>query len=472
MTQGRRPKGTGTVRRTPAGRYRALFAFQPGTREEIDGSPFATREEAERALDGLLAELRAGGVPRGVSLRKVGAGLLDLRERDGYRSVTSERQRWGAYVATWELVDVPIQTITRADVREWLASLAQKGLATQTRRNALNLLRAAFAAALEAEHIEANPCADLRVRERGSIRETSTHLTMSEAGRLIEASGEAWSVTGEGDPFGHAAVLLAIYTGLRQGELRSLLWEDVHENHLVVRYGKPGKTTKSAKIRRVPLLEPARTVLAALPRVAAMVLPTARGCFRPCGRIVEHATWATWLRRARITRRVRWHDLRHTCATLLLTGALGRAWSLEEVKEMLGHSSVRVTERYAKATGTLAELAAREMSPALEGARRGASEGATGARPDPSVSAQAREILERRGWDSNPRMTVLQTLITSSNRGKMEALTQLTPLACSYLSAVAAGDPLHDRLGVELAGAALRLAEALAATPDGRAETA
>jgi integrase len=48
-----------------------------------------------------------------------------------------------------------------------------------------------------------------------------------------------------------------------------------------------------------------------------------------------------------ITRRVRWHDLRHTCASSLVAGWWGgRPWRLEEVREMLGHTSIKVTERY------------------------------------------------------------------------------------------------------------------------------
>jgi integrase len=50
---------------------------------------------------------------------------------------------------------------------------------------------------------------------------------------------------------------------------------------------------------------------------------------------------------AGITRRVRFHDLRHTCASSLVAGWWGRAWRLEEVKAILGHGSVTMTERYA-----------------------------------------------------------------------------------------------------------------------------
>jgi integrase len=58
----------------------------------------------------------------------------------------------------------------------------------------------------------------------------------------------------------------------------------------------------------------------------------------------------SWWDRARLEAglpELRWHDLRHTCAVALLAGWWGRRWSLDEIGALLGHSTVRVTERYA-----------------------------------------------------------------------------------------------------------------------------
>ncbi len=55
----------------------------------------------------------------------------------------------------------------------------------------------------------------------------------------------------------------------------------------------------------------------------------------------------TVLSLAGITRSVRWHDLRHTCGSSLVAGFWGPPQPLIVVRDMLGHSSVSVTEIYA-----------------------------------------------------------------------------------------------------------------------------
>jgi hypothetical protein len=55
---------------------------------------------------------------------------------------------------------------------------------------------------------------------------------------------------------------------------------------------------------------------------------------------------------------VRWHDLRHSCASSLVAGWWGRRWTLEEVKEHLGHSSITITQRYAHLAESALQVAA------------------------------------------------------------------------------------------------------------------
>ncbi len=393
-----RPNGTGSIDVTPTGRFRARFAFEGVKRESIDGSPFASYAEAEDALDALLRRLAASPVD-GMTLLRLGEKALARRDREGYRDIENDRNMWGCYVEKWDLATMPAKTITRGDVRDLLAGLrakkTKKPLATQTKRNVLNLLRGVFAYGCDAEIVNANPCTDLRVKSTGGTLETSTFLTLAEANALIAAST---------DP----AVAIAIGTGLRSGELRSLRWDDVHltaaEPHVVVRFGAPGEPTKNGKIRHVPLFGVALDAFVDLHAKADgdVVLPSLTGWHRQKGRVVELEDWRTWKAAAGITRPLRWHDLRHTCATLLLSGAWDRAWSYEEVKEMLGHSSVKVTERYAHAVGTLASKAARQM-------RAAHSLPTDTSNTDSELMAKAAELLKRRGSDSNRRMTVLQT---------------------------------------------------------------
>lgn len=431
----RRPKGAGTIERTAAGLYRARFPFEPGKREDV--GTFATHADAERTLDAILATLHDGGAARGFTLRMLGRHVLDEREREGVRSIKDDRNRWKSYVETWELVDAAVKTITRADVRTWLGRLARRGLAVQTRRNALNLLRVAFRHAVEMDLIEANPCAEIRVRDTGSTAEKSTHLTASEAAALIEASRAP-------------EVAIAIYTGLRSGELRSLRWEDVHESHITVRFGSPGRPTKNGKIRNVPLIPGVREIFATVERRGGgLVFPGLEGGARKRGQMVPIADWRAWLSAAGISRRVRWHDLRHTCATLLLQGAFGRPWSLEEVKEALGHSSIRVTERYAKATGTLAERAAREMHASAQAQNKPDVE----CKHSPENVSDIAEV--RTGFE--PAYDGFANRPTSND---LAAIGALSGLARAYLIAMANGAPETHRLGAELAAAVLSAAPA------------
>jgi len=301
-----------------------------------------------------------------------------LGQRASMASHGDYEDMWRLHIAPAPFARKPLEEITRREVRAWARALLQKPnakrpgetLSVGRARNVLNLLRVALSDALEDELIGSNPAADVRLRKERATREPAEN-------RLPLASVR--SLLALLPPAAARAAAFAVYTGLRAGEQRSLHLEDVHLDgliegtpvpHVVVRYGSPRQPTKGGRPRVVPLLPAAaRAVREQMDAIASennpagLLFPALRGWYRQRGRLIDLSAdeWRRACRLAGITRNVRWHDLRHTCASLLLSGALGEEWSLEAVKEMLGHASITTTERYTRSVGGLAARAVRSM---------------------------------------------------------------------------------------------------------------
>jgi len=156
-------------------------------------------------------------------------------------------------------------------------------------------------------------------------------------------------------PDEHPLFLCALRTGLRLGELLGLQWGDVdfHGRFIEVRRNLvAGRVTtpKSGKSRRVDmsqqLAETLRTLLTARkaetlrrgwPQVPEWVFCNEDG--GPLdGDNLRHRVYYRLLAKAGL-RRIRFHDLRHTFASLLLQ----QGESPTYVKEQMGHSSIQVT---------------------------------------------------------------------------------------------------------------------------------
>jgi integrase len=257
--------------------------------------------------------------------------------------------------------------VTPSDARDWFATMCAKRssnpthkirvkpLAAATVKHALTLVRAAFQAAVEEELCPSNPFTGIRVRRSrfARTREPWTVLYPHER-----------SILGILPKPERLIARFALGTALRPpGELWGLHLADIidldgADPHVVIRYSRSRSAgdgvgpTKSGKIRRVPLfglgLQALREWLAFLPSYApknprGLVFPKADGSPRAKGRLCRG-----WTRVARVLGRpIRFYDLRHSCATALLAGWVGPPWSLEELRVLLGHSTITMTERYA-----------------------------------------------------------------------------------------------------------------------------
>lgn len=397
---GKHPKRaphSGTIERI-GDRYRARLPDERRTILDV----FDSYEAASTALDGYTAITHASGVGRD-SLATYAPGWLDHRRHTNPKSIDRDISRWRCYMEKWECYGWPMREVKRGDVIRFVTGV-HKGRADQTARNALNLLRQCFEAALDDEKIDANPAARVRVKARGTTETTWDYLRLDEQRQLLTCTKIR-----ERD---RAMRGFAIGTGLRWGEQRVLELADVHLDgdapYVFVHRSVTKKgATKNQRHREVPLFGIGLAAARALVELnSRRHNPRGLLCVPKRGEAYLGANGprlAGSLKAARIDRPVRWHDLRHTCASSLISGVWGRKWSLIEIRDFLGHSTITLTERYAHLAGTIVSDAAAEMS-----------------RCHPVATTDLSNYWSRLG-DSNPRPTVYETVYSNNDIIKLSA---------------------------------------------------
>lgn len=166
---------------------------------------------------------------------------------------------------------------------------------------------------------------------RGRVR----FLDTSERERLLQACRESKN------PYLYIIVVLALSTGMRQGEILNLTWADVDL--------KKGRITlhetKNGERRIVPLVGHALDLLRELEtrrRLDTLLLFPAQMEHKPQKPTDIRGAWEGAIRKAEIVD-FRFHDLRHCCASYLV---MNRA-TLAEVAEVLGHKTLQMVKRYA-----------------------------------------------------------------------------------------------------------------------------
>lgn len=182
-----------------------------------------------------------------------------------------------------------------------------------------------------------------------------------------------------------ALYVLAVHTGMRQGELLGLKWQDVDLEAGTVQVrrtltksgtrlllGEP-KTAKGR--RKIKLIVRATAALRA-PRKRQLEERMQRaGLWQDQGLVfaseggtlinptnLRKRSFASILKRAGLPK-IRFHDLRHTCATLLL----GRGVHAKFVQELLGHANITIPlDIYSHVLPGMGDQTARAMEDALD----------------------------------------------------------------------------------------------------------
>jgi integrase len=308
--------------------------FRPASRS------FATKVEAkawaeplERALKG---QRKRGGVRADVAtltIRKlVGEYLADpkVKALKSYESYHDLLDWWVAGYGADKLVDFGVLTLREA--RERLAvGGRRKARAAGTVNRHLSAMRSVWNWGRTAGLIpleRAWPSKLLLPEPSGR----KVFLTDEQLATLLNAAVP--------DPVMHAAIVLSVATGLRQGELLRLRWSDIDldGNKLVI------LQTKNATPRGVYVAPAAVTALRTLKH--AKVVSTATVFLASRGQPMKKSTLESrWdrIRDAAGLTDFRWHDLRHSCASFLAQNGS----TLLEIGARLGHKSPSMTMRYA-----------------------------------------------------------------------------------------------------------------------------
>lgn len=363
----RRPKGSGMVRQLPSGRWQAKFTGPDGVRRPAPET-FDTKGDAEAWLAAEFGDTRAGvwTAPEPSSdgrqtLRTYAEYWLSVRDlkprtRALYRSLLDDH-------VLPELGSMPLDRIKPRTVQSWFARLTPDR--PTTRAHAYGLLRTIMGSAFSDDLIDANPC---RIRGGSSTRKqhASRPATLAELDAITQAMPERYRL----------AVQFAAWLGLRFGELAALTRGDVDTELGVVTVSKGVVRAAGEVIVGEPKTAAGRRAVAIPPDLVPMVkahlrdhvalgpdallFPAKHG-----GHLAPSTLYTVYYPARDKAGRpdLRWHDLRHTGATL----AAAAGATLPDLMHRLGHTTPQAAMVYQHA----AQDRDRLIAAALSDLRRG-----------------------------------------------------------------------------------------------------
>ena len=254
------------------------------------------------------------------------------------------------YIKNSDISNIELRNIKSIQIQEYYNKLGKTKTFSQIKK--LNkLLKQFFSYAEKEGYIIKNPCNNVTIPNKDKQVKTETIEYFNE--KEIQELKKAF----KGTKFENL-VLVALGTGLRQGELLALKWENVNlkQKYLEVKesvkkvyvfdsngnknletvYQTP-KTKNS--IRKVDLPTKIVSVLSNMNQKTTFVFEDSNG--EPYSAKTLFGNWKKILNDNNITYK-KFHALRHTYATMLLTKGV----DLKTVQDLMGHSDITITQIY------------------------------------------------------------------------------------------------------------------------------
>ena len=230
-----RAKGTGTIRQRKDGKWEGQYYFQ-GKRKSIYGNDF---DNVRTRLNKILAEIgeRKFIEPSNSPLSEWLLKWLEIYAKPGIKASTYIS--YETYIRVHinpsigkvklkKLNNEALQLFFNEKAVGGRADHKEGGLSAKTLKNMYNMIHEALKQAVHNDIISKNPCDSIKLPK--IIPKEMRVLSLSEEKRLLQAVKSS-------DKIMTAGVIIALYTGLRIGELCGLKWNDVNiaQGYLLVR---------------------------------------------------------------------------------------------------------------------------------------------------------------------------------------------------------------------------------------------
>jgi integrase len=306
-------------------------------------SGYYTKRTAEAWLRDLLDEARRGTLPgsvrTGVTFADAASEWLRFIEEDRERKPSTLRDYRSALNSRLlpAFGDRPIESITAEEIERWRRSLT--GLSNRSKNKLLIQMHGIFRRAQIVWAIPVNPLARVEkhpIRPSGDIQ--------------VFEPDEVWAlVRAAASEQDGALFLTAAFTGLRMGELLALRWREVDFAGSTIRVRASWAsghltTPKSGKVRAVPLAPDVASALARLGQREHWVDDDDLVFVGEAGAYLDGSAlrrrYKVALERGGL-RPLRFHDLRHTFGTRMISKA-----DIRRVQEWMGHADIQTTMRY------------------------------------------------------------------------------------------------------------------------------
>jgi len=387
LSTNRRSPGEGSVYQLKNGKWVAVLDLGIGVSGKRNRSTKTTTSKvlASRALRDMQIKHRQNDLlsNQRKTLNQVAGQWIEFGISEKVRQSTAN-----GYIDIYDRYIKPFlghRPITEIDVNEidaWLLHLKSKGLSASTRKKARQICNTIFKFAIRKRYALQNPVLDSQVpaNEPGFTTQVQSPLTLNEAQAYLEYFRNTDL---------DLLIYLALFTGMRRGEIIGLNWSDINFDELTLSINRTAKETTEKRSdgtsKTELVLNPPKTSHSnrKIPMEKEVLLAFKRQQNKQRKQKLKAGT--SWnetdsvfstdfgtrsfpsniykryvnLHKESGLRYVRPHDLRHTVAVLGLDAEI----PVEVISRLLGHSTISVTmDIYGKSVQSLVDRGAEGIS--------------------------------------------------------------------------------------------------------------